>query len=102
MRKACFPSWAKWSRDRKSTRLNSSHGYRSYAVFCLKKKIDHPAAIAAFVAKTNEKYRTEYSIEFFSSPSNACFRVRPAWAFGLTESDFTVSPTRWPFSHGTS
>src|SRR2546422_3614199 len=32
-------------RDRKSTRLNSSHGYISYAVFCLKKKItitDHP------------------------------------------------------------
>src|SRR2546429_1397591 len=27
------------SRDRKSTRLNSSHGYISYAVFCLKKKI---------------------------------------------------------------
>src|SRR3989449_9703974 len=25
-------------RDRKSTRLNSSHGYNSYAVFCLKKK----------------------------------------------------------------
>src|SRR2546422_7397342 len=25
--------------DRKSTRLNSSHGYISYAVFCLKKKI---------------------------------------------------------------
>src|SRR2546429_3965866 len=24
--------------DRKSTRLNSSHGYISYAVFCLKKK----------------------------------------------------------------
>src|SRR2546429_9926585 len=32
-------------RDRKSTRLNSSHGYISYAVFCLKKKkkhIQHP------------------------------------------------------------
>src|SRR5687768_18252037 len=28
------PRWA----DRKSTRLNSSHGYISYAVFCLKKK----------------------------------------------------------------
>src|SRR5687768_17935001 len=29
-----------WKRmiDRKSTRLNSSHGYISYAVFCLKKK----------------------------------------------------------------
>src|SRR2546422_7146284 len=27
-----------YSLDRKSTRLNSSHGYISYAVFCLKKK----------------------------------------------------------------
>src|SRR2546429_8848128 len=27
----------RWA-DRKSTRLNSSHGYISYAVFCLKKK----------------------------------------------------------------
>src|SRR5687768_18273731 len=36
-------------RDRKSTRLNSSHGYISYAVFCLKKKkqnntLDHTAS----------------------------------------------------------
>src|SRR2546429_3135111 len=31
--------------DRKSTRLNSSHGYISYAVFCLKKKnkTHHPS-----------------------------------------------------------
>src|SRR5687768_18151499 len=28
--------------DRKSTRLNSSHGYISYAVFCLKKKTNNP------------------------------------------------------------
>src|SRR2546422_11386814 len=28
--------------DRKSTRLNSSHGYISYAVFCLKKKKTQP------------------------------------------------------------
>src|SRR2546422_7344338 len=27
-----------YAADRKSTRLNSSHGYISYAVFCLKKK----------------------------------------------------------------
>src|SRR5205809_4660053 len=32
-------------RDRKSTRLNSSHGYISYAVFCLKKKTRLKAAI---------------------------------------------------------
>src|SRR2546429_7027799 len=30
--------------DRKSTRLNSSHGYISYAVFCLKKKKHHLTA----------------------------------------------------------
>src|SRR2546422_1674862 len=29
------------TQDRKSTRLNSSHGYISYAVFCLKKKKKH-------------------------------------------------------------
>src|SRR2546422_7464648 len=31
-------------KDRKSTRLNSSHGYISYAVFCLKKKKQTPFA----------------------------------------------------------
>src|SRR2546429_4676413 len=38
--------------DRKSTRLNSSHGYISYAVFCLKKKntkhttqVEHASAL---------------------------------------------------------
>src|SRR2546422_2728820 len=36
---ACFGhELADCLRDRKSTRLNSSHGYISYAVFCLKKK----------------------------------------------------------------
>src|SRR3989449_4260457 len=32
------PTGSATRRDRKSTRLNSSHGYISYAVFCLKKK----------------------------------------------------------------
>src|SRR6202022_4782722 len=31
---------ARHDRDRKSTRLNSSHAHISYAVFCLKKKTD--------------------------------------------------------------
>src|SRR3712207_9532140 len=30
----------RWCRDRKSTRLNSSHANISYAVFCLKKKTE--------------------------------------------------------------
>src|SRR5687768_12152892 len=41
-----YKPWLDQDLDRKSTRLNSSHGYISYAVFCLKKK------------KTKKKKRT--------------------------------------------
>src|SRR2546422_1910194 len=35
----CWRAVTNWfNQDQKSTRLNSSHGYISYAVFCLKKK----------------------------------------------------------------
>src|SRR5712664_4703293 len=37
-RTAVARTWAEEWRDRKSTRLNSSHDQISYAVFCLKKK----------------------------------------------------------------
>src|SRR5687768_18305232 len=36
--------------DRKSTRLNSSHGYISYAVFCLKKKKINPLPTSCYIA----------------------------------------------------
>src|SRR2546429_2769246 len=36
-------------KDRKSTRLNSSHGYISYAVFCLKKKTPRFTAYINFL-----------------------------------------------------
>src|SRR6266436_5897795 len=39
----CNGAWPGPWRDRKSTRLNSSHGYISYAVFCLKKKTNKKA-----------------------------------------------------------
>src|SRR2546422_7932405 len=38
IRSVCGMLKSETSIDRKSTRLNSSHGYISYAVFCLKKK----------------------------------------------------------------
>src|SRR2546422_5167495 len=51
------------SADRKSTRLNSSHGYISYAVFCLKKKKptnpltkEHINVFARNVWKTMKKH----------------------------------------------
>src|SRR2546422_6060564 len=37
--------------DRKSTRLNSSHGYISYAVFCLKKKKKNNKSVTRDVRK---------------------------------------------------
>src|SRR2546422_6115308 len=39
IKKICVRKSLDQRSDRKSTRLNSSHGYISYAVFCLKKKI---------------------------------------------------------------
>src|SRR2546429_4670017 len=38
------------SSDRKSTRLNSSHGYISYAVFCLKKKKKNTSHINCLIS----------------------------------------------------
>src|SRR2546429_910828 len=50
--------WLCWMRntDRKSTRLNSSHGYISYAVFCLKKKtqISHTMPLSTLLLLTPE------------------------------------------------
>src|SRR2546429_6101155 len=42
------------SSDRKSTRLNSSHGYISYAVFCLKKKNNEYTVKATFVVAAGD------------------------------------------------
>src|SRR5687768_17739427 len=43
--------------DRKSTRLNSSHGYISYAVFCLKKKKKSKETAVAVGAAESERNR---------------------------------------------
>src|SRR2546429_3863904 len=43
--------------DRKSTRLNSSHGYISYAVFCLKKKKETPISTAPSVERPPQAHR---------------------------------------------
>src|SRR2546422_3131260 len=43
--------------DRKSTRLNSSHGYISYAVFCLKKKKIHQRRPIVRAKRYREQFR---------------------------------------------
>src|SRR2546422_7082857 len=45
--KLVFGGFHETNKDRKSTRLNSSHGYISYAVFCLKKKTKNMNGVCA-------------------------------------------------------
>src|SRR2546429_7025061 len=42
--------------DRKSTRLNSSHGYISYAVFCLKKKKKYARTVSTHMIDATLHY----------------------------------------------
>lgn len=56
-----------------------------------------PNAIRRFLDLLNAKYSTDYSIEFLDPSVNATIRVRPTWAFGLAQADFTGSPTLWSF-----
>src|SRR2546422_2749495 len=54
--------------DRKSTRLNSSHGYISYAVFCLKKKKNTQQFITASTGRsTEEEARSESQSRLYVS-----------------------------------
>jgi general stress protein 26 len=54
-------------------------------------------SIAAFAGWCDTKYATHYGVEFFSDPTNACFRIEVSAAFGIDGQDFTGSPTRWAF-----
>src|SRR2546422_6787209 len=59
--------------DRKSTRLNSSHGYISYAVFCLKKKkyktiVDTMRHSASAILRENEPRHNRSAVYRKSSP----------------------------------
>src|SRR5437588_7039167 len=54
-----FPDLARGHRDRKSTRLNSSHTVISYAVFCLKKKKKKKKKINKHILTALETRHTE-------------------------------------------
>src|SRR2546422_1390029 len=58
VQRTAAPAWARCPTDRKSTRLNSSHGYISYAVFCLKKKKKHKNTTRQS-SKTRQRHRHE-------------------------------------------
>src|SRR5205809_4763860 len=63
-------------RDRKSTRLNSSHGYISYADFCLKKKNAAPLAalldrLGRAVEDLHERARAQHHAARLPDPTQA-------------------------------
>lgn len=52
-------------------------------------------SLAMFLQLMNEKYERDMSMDFLDPAVNATFRVRPRFAFSLTEKEFTSTPTRW-------
>jgi hypothetical protein len=57
--------------------------------------VTEPAAIAAFATAINSKHSVDHDVSFYLSPDNVCLRVDAVRAFGLTDANFTGSPTRW-------
>src|SRR6266513_4383377 len=55
---SCACGKPSWGRDRKSTRLNSSHVSISYAVFCLKKKKKKNKYYKNWINKINDRGTT--------------------------------------------
>jgi len=78
--------------------ITTDNAYEPVVIEGIAELIQDLTGIGGFVTAINAKYKTDYSIDFFNPTENACFRVRPSWAFGLLESDFTGSPTRWVFA----
>lgn len=80
--------------------ISTDNAYEPVVIEGTAELVEDLAAITSFVITINDKDHTDYAVDFFNAPENACFVVHPTWAFGLTESDFTGSPTRWVFGPG--
>jgi nitroimidazol reductase NimA-like FMN-containing flavoprotein (pyridoxamine 5'-phosphate oxidase superfamily) len=76
--------------------LTSDNPLQPVIVEGLVTEITAVADIEAFTLWVNAKYETDLPVQFFVD--NATFRLDPHRVFGLDESDFTGSPTRWVFS----
>src|SRR2546429_3654581 len=87
----------KWRhQDRKSTRLNSSHGYISYAVFCLKKKkkikIDNLSFdVAFFIAGTSKNNIRQFEGSYIHDLDMFSFRHLQLSDTGAQEAMHTVA-----------
>src|SRR5256884_148719 len=71
------------NQDRKSTRLNSSHGYISYAVFCLKKK-KTPWRMRAHWAMTTRPIQDHASLSLSFVPAITVTHIEPFTSRGAS------------------
>jgi nitroimidazol reductase NimA-like FMN-containing flavoprotein (pyridoxamine 5'-phosphate oxidase superfamily) len=78
--------------------ISTEDAYNPLVVEGVAVKVDDDTERQRFVDRTNEKYETEYGLDFFDPSTTAVLRIEPRWAFGLREDDFTTSPTRWRFA----
>src|SRR5256885_9351829 len=69
-------------RDRKSTRLNSSHLVISYAVFCLKKKKKYCITFCSFMHKTR-KWRAPHTYPTPTAPFHTTPSQLPLYFYRL-------------------
>jgi PPOX class probable F420-dependent enzyme len=59
--------------------------------------VTEPAQLQRVIDLMNAKYATHLQLGFLDPAVNATFRVRPNRVFGMSDADFTGSPTRWIF-----
>src|SRR2546430_7496799 len=89
-----WPTPGRTPTDRKSTRLNSSHSQISYAVFCLKKKINVSKAIDVLVEQELGVERTgsRLSVELYAEVRSLAIAYALITAVGdVVEPGQTVS-----------
>src|SRR5256884_817168 len=75
--------------DRKSTRLNSSHGYISYAVFCLKKKNTSSTSFAHPAISAERNYSPTFAC---IAPASYAPLLITQLAYGLAALDALRAP----------
>src|SRR5205809_4059583 len=80
--------------DRKSTRLNSSHGYISYAVFCLKKKKKNAQSTRGNHPNSRQSPQSSTSPLFLPPRPNNCPRQRLSLLAGAGPLTSHLSPLR--------
>src|SRR2546429_4398591 len=89
-----IPSCSHWRSDRKSTRLNSSHGYISYAVFCLKKKKKYKNVLSIIYSPTNHAEVAPPLCDDFKRMPHAMFLAARSFRIDFPHTEWNTLQTQ--------